>query len=240
MSVIAAACGGGAVPEQGLQRLGSTRSGIPEETSGPGPSDDAVSADPAAAAKDLQSQTTEDPGAGDDGDDLALVVAMMASFDAAVTELAANPMAGADPAAPNRTLERWHAAVKADSPVDTDLRTRFITDLTANRVLYSPADTGPHASKLSWIHKVLQVTPENPGERPNGSATGSDDWMLGFTYCGYSPAVGRNVDTGAVVDDGRATYGGTGRAVVVGKSALLVELKDSPVRLLNDGEDNPC
>jgi hypothetical protein len=239
----ATGCGGttqeprasGEVREISVAEADETASGHPHGESGPG-NPELLGVDEPAGRAD----TSENDMSGDDSSghrDLAPVVKMMRAFDSAVTELAANPMAGADGVQPNPALTQWHAAVKPDSPADRDLRARFITEFTTNRTVYLPRQTGPHAAVHSWIHTVIDVTPEAVREP---AAANSTERTVQFTYCGYSPAFGRNADTNEVVDDDRATYMGNGRAVVSGGTALLIQMADGPVRLLADHEDNPC
>lgn len=143
------------------------------------------------------------------------------AYDTALTALSAGAEAATDEDHP--LVQAWHEIVQSGTQLDRQVRTRITTNLRSNQMRIEP-----DASGFSYRHRSLSV-----------SATG--ERSLSFTYCGYSPGIGRDVATGDVVDDRRAstTGHGSGRLDVSGR-LRIEELTDDSIRMLTPDTPDPC
>lgn len=146
---------------------------------------------------------------------------LLATYDRALTDLAAHPEAATDPAHPLTVA--WHRVVSAGSALDNELLSRIAVDGRDNHMVVRPDDSG-----LSFHTSALRVSDEADG-------------TVAFTHCGYSPGVGVDATTGAVLDDRRASARGQGRTHRGADGALvMLELRDESLVLLAAGEPDPC
>lgn len=163
-----------------------------------------------------------DPGPpGQDATITSEVDDLLRRYDAALTALSSEPAAVADPQHP-LTLE-WHEVVAPGSGLDLDMRARIGADLVDSAMVVRP---GPEGTAYRTL--ALEVH-----EGPEGS--------LLWEHCGYSPGVGMEISTGAVLDDRRASTRGAGAAERRPDGSLvIVELRDDDLVLLEPGVPDPC
>lgn len=167
------------------------------------------------------------PSAAPDGErpvpadaDRDLVDEVLDRYGRALTALAAEPAALDDPAHPGRTS--WEAVVVPGSAVATEVTGR-IRARAADGVVVVP----PPSSDRSFVHRALTAVRATPTE-------------VSFTWCGWSPGVGRAVAGGAVVDDTVAHSRGTGSIVDDGTGWRVATLDETELVVLAPGSADPC
>jgi len=220
------------------------------EPAGPAPVLPAPAPTTAPATTSATSSTVPPPAGGRTGADRDLptpvagsatevdrivIQGLLDRYDRALTDLAAAPDAADDPSGP--LLRAWHEVVPAGSELDESVLDR-IRGRRAGGLLVEPVQPGD----LSYVHRVVEVvrTPGPVGPEPTREE-------LVFTWCGWSPGLGRRVDDGAggpgpVVDDAVAHSLGTGRVTRPGPDTdwVVASLLESELTLLPPGSADPC
>jgi hypothetical protein len=149
-----------------------------------------------------------------------LVDEVLDRYDRALTGLAAHPAALDDPAHPARVA--WEAVVVPGSVLAADVTGR-IRARAAEGVVVVP----PPPLDRSFVHRALAVV--------SGGAPGE----VAFTWCGWSPGIGRTTD-GVVVDDTVAHSRGTGRIVQDPSGLRVASLDETELVVLGPGSPDPC
>lgn len=135
-------------------------------------------------------------------------------------ELSADPGGAPPVGAPART--RWDALVDARSPLSEELLDRIHRRATEDRMVVLPDAHG-----VSFRHHLVAI-----------ESAGTD--TIEFEWCGWSPGVGRSIESGAVLDDAVAHATGTGRLVLVEGAWRLAALDQLDLELLPAGSGDPC
>jgi hypothetical protein len=192
-------------------------------------SDDAASARPYETSTTDHSSTpdhtsTPDGPAAADAATTAAVAVTLQRYGTLLGSLAADP-AGA-PAPGSAARAEWDSVVLPGSPLSVDLLDRLTRRVRDERVVIEPGPDG-----ISYRHSPVEVDPV---------ATTSSGQVVDFRWCGWSPGIGRSLDTGEVVDDAVAHATGTGRLVRVGDAWLLAALDQDDLELLAPGSPDPC
>ena len=168
-------------------------------------------------------RTTRDPGT--DPPDAATAAppaleALLVDYDRTLTLLSADPAAAADVNSALR--QRWLSVVAAGSLLAGDLPDGVLRlQRDRNEVVRPPAGA------LSYVHHAVRTVP-------------AADGSLSFTWCGWSPGIGFDLTTGAILDDGVAHSHGTGRAVSTPSGWRLVVLEMTDSTILPAGSPDPC
>lgn len=180
---------------------------------GPG-STAAAPGDPAVTADGAAGTDTapQDPAAD-------AVDQLLSRYDRALTDLSAQPAAAADPAHPLHLA--WSSVVAPGTALAADLPAA-ITARARDGVVVEPGAQG-----LAYRHHALEVVP-------------AEDGSVGFTWCGWSPGIARDVATREVVDDGVGHAHGTGRARPGPVGWVLDSLDQSDLVVLAPGTPDPC
>jgi hypothetical protein len=145
---------------------------------------------------------------------------VLGAYGSLLDELSADP--GGPPAVGSPGRARWNAVVVEGSPLSIDVLDRLGRRATEERVVVLPGPQG-----VSYRH------------RPTALLSASAN-SVEFEWCGWSPGIGRSVDTGEVVDDLVAHSTGRGRVVRSGGGWLLAELDQTDLVLLAPGSADPC
>lgn len=149
------------------------------------------------------------------------VTSLLVEYDRALGELVAHPAAAADETDPLTVA--WHRIVEPGSALDVEVRTRIATDGRDNHMRIVAGEEG-----FAFRNLPLAVSADVDGS-------------VAWTNCGFSPGIGVHIDTGAVIDDRRASTRGRGRATRSHSGALVItELFDDRTDLLRDDEPDPC
>lgn len=160
------------------------------------------------------------------GDDVArsTVEAVLDGYAAALTLVAADPVATTTPGHPTRAA--WDAVVDPASAFSEEMLTWRVQRAAVERIVVRPPTTTDGA--VSYRHHALEV-----------GAPVLD--TISFSWCGWSPGIGVDLDTGEVVDDAVAHAHGTG---LVRRGAdgqwRLDRLDQTDLILLAPGSDDPC
>lgn len=218
--VVAASAIGGCsdgAPPQVVTPLDGARAGTSRE---PSPSPPAPS-----TTRPAVSSTTTDPGAtGGAGIDpahtLATVTEVLDRYGSVLGELSADPAGAPAPGTPARG--RWDAVVLPGSPLSGELLDRIHRRTVEDRVVIDADDHG-----VSFRHVPVGIDAAGPDE-------------IRFRWCGWSPGIGRSLDSGDVVDDAVAHTTGTGSLVRVGEDWRLAALDQHDLQLLPPGSADPC
>jgi hypothetical protein len=144
---------------------------------------------------------------------------LLARYDRALTDLAAHPETVGDPRSPVRAA--FDAVVTPGTALADDV-TGAIVSRHRDGVVVVPPATG-----LSYRHRALVTQP-------------ADDGSVSFTWCGWSPGIGRDDRSGAVVDDGVAHAHGTGRARGGPGGWVLDALDQTDLDVLAPRSADPC
>ena len=149
-----------------------------------------------------------------------LVDGVLADYAKALTAVAIDPTEAARPGTPTRLA--WDLIVMPDSWLSHDMLDTFTRRQVEDRVVVVPPQSGP-----SYRHYPLTVEPPRDGS-------------ISFTWCGWSPGIGLDVDTREVVDDGVAHAHGTGSLRSVGGRWMLESLDEWDLDALPAGSADPC
>jgi hypothetical protein len=153
-----------------------------------------------------------------------VVAAVLERYGRLLGALAADPAGAPPPGSPART--EWDALVLPGSPLSIELLDRLTRRALEERVVIEPGPDG-----VSYRH--MPVTADPVRDDPMGAT-------IEFRWCGWSPGIGRSIDTGEVVDDAVAHAVGTGRLVRVDGAWLLAALDQDDLVLLAPGSSDPC
>lgn len=176
----------------------------------------AAAAPPSGGDATRATPTTQPPG----DEAIATVSSVLADYGELLGELSADPAGAPGPGTPARA--RWDAVVLADSPLSADLLDRIGRRVTEDRMVVTAGAGG-----ISFRHVPTRA------RKVTGEA-------IDFEWCGWSPGIGRSIDTGEVVDDSVAHATGVGRVVLVGGSWRLASLDQHGLELLAPGAPDPC
>ena len=180
---------------------------------------------PASAAP-----TSATPGTSDrettslDGSARAAVDTVLGGYADALTSIAADPLVATLPGHPGRAA--WDAVVDPTSAFSAEMLARRVEMARSDGVVVRPPSSGPGA--VSYRHRALEV---------------ADPVLdtISFRWCGWSPGIGVDTDTGAIVDDAVAHAHGTG---LVRRGAddrwRLERLDETELVLLDPGSVDPC
>jgi hypothetical protein len=135
-------------------------------------------------------------------------------------ELSADPAGAPAPGTPGRV--GWDAVVLPDSPLSAELLERMRRRAVEERVVVTPGTEG-----VAFRHVPVSAR----------SVTAD---AIEFDWCGWSPGIGRSIDSGEVVDDAVAHSTGRGRVVRVGADWRLAALDQLELELLAPGSADPC
>ena len=198
-------------PIDGDRATGAPADGTSTATSRPGPT---------TSTTDRQVAPTDDTTVAEPSDaDRAAIDDLLARYDRALTDLAADPAAVTSLGHP--LLIAWQAVVTPGTALADDLPAA-ITARHAEGVVIRPSTEG-----ISYRHRALQVIP-------------AADGSMSFTWCAWSPGIGYDISTGAVVDDAVGHAHGTGRSHVVDGTWRLDALDQSDLDALAPGTQDPC
>jgi hypothetical protein len=161
-----------------------------------------------------------DPTAVDASDaDRAVIDDLLERYDRTLTDLAADPVAVSSLGHP--LLIAWQSVVTPGTALAEDLPAAIMSRHAEGVVIR------PGADGVSYRHRALQVIP-------------AADGSVSFTWCAWSPGIGYDTATGAVVDDAVGHAHGTGRGHVVDGVWRLDSLDQSDLEALAPGTPDPC
>ena len=229
----------------GMSAVGGCGTGSPGEAgaeagplpippaSGPGPASTSTTSAPlpSVAGDAATSRPATDQGEQPTGSvERDQVAAALERYDRALTALSAAPEAVDDPA--DALLGEWHAITLEGTDLDRDVLARIRGRRDEGIAVTPPADAAP-----SYVHHVraaVRVTP------PPGLADPPEE--ISFTWCAWSPGIGRRIGNAAVVDDvvGSAAGTGTIRRDAGDRSWRLTSLFETSFEALAPGSGDPC
>ena len=162
--------------------------------------------------------------------ELTDVAVALERYDRALTALSAAPEAVDDPA--DALLAEWHAITLEGSDLDRDVAARIRGRRDEGIVVTPP---GPAA--LSYVHHARAAARVTP---PPGLTDPPEE--ISFTWCAWSPGIGRRIGNGAVVDDvvGSAAGTGTIRRDAATREWQVTSLFETSFEALAPGSDDPC
>ena len=168
--------------------------------------------------------TSADPDAAGAGTDqertLATVSDVLDRYGSLLGQLSADPAGAPAPGTPAR--DRWDEVVLPGSALSGELLDRIHRRAVEDRVVIDADDDG-----VSFRHVPVGIDATGPTE-------------IRFRWCGWSPGIGRSLDSGDVVDDAVAHTTGTGSLVRVGDAWRLAALDQHDLQLLPPGSPDPC
>lgn len=182
-----------------------------------------VTQPPRTTTSVLTTTTTAPGGQGAQYDTtpaLATVAAVLQRYGRVLGELSADPAGAPAPGTPGRA--GWDAVVLPDSSLSVELLERMQRRALVERVVVTPGAEG-----VVFRHVPTTVR----------SVTAD---AIEFDWCGWSPGIGRSIDSGEVVDDAVAHATGRGRVVRVGGDWRLASLDQFELELLAPGSADPC
>lgn len=202
----------------------------PAATPDPGPATDTTPPRNTGPAPDTSPPGGTSPGAGEGPPPAtgrepgrAEVQAALDRYAAALTDVAARPDSLDRPDGPESLA--WAASMVPGAALADDVAAR-VRARAAEGVLVVP----PRPGVPSWRFQALQVVPvDRPGPR---------GWT--FTWCSWSPGIGRSVTTGEVVDDVVAHGRGIGSVREVDGAPRLATLDQTELTDLPPGSPDPC
>ncbi len=179
---------------------------------------------PAVSPSTPVPSTSAGPDGGADDTDpdrtLATVSGALGRYGTVLGELSADPDGAPAPGTAGRA--RWDAVVVAGSPLSAELLDRIHRRAIDERVVVDPDPDG-----VSFRHVPVGVDAAGPT-------------TIEFRWCGWSPGIGRSLDSGEVVDDAVAHSTGTGSLVLVEGTWRVAALDQHDLELLPPGSDDPC
>lgn len=187
---------------------------LPDPTNTVASADDALPtgpADPGAPLPDDDSENTQARAA---------VTQVLATYGQVLSQMSTDPAGAPVPGSPLRST--WDAVVVPGSVLSEELLDRTTRRAVQERMVIEPDDTG-----VSFLHRPVELLGVAPDE-------------VSFTWCGWSPGIGRSVDTGDVVDDAIGHATGTGRIVARNGGWSLEALDQEELRLLAPNSADPC
>lgn len=153
-----------------------------------------------------------------------LVAESLARYGALLGDLAADPAGAPAPGSPARAS--WDSLVLPGSPLSVELLERLTQRAVEQRMVIRPGPDG-----VSYRHTPVRVDAVTTDERGQ---------VITFRWCGWSPGIGRSIDTGAVLDDAVAHAAGSGHLRRVGGAWLIASLDEEDLELLAPGSPDPC
>ncbi|MDQ2678236.1 MAG: hypothetical protein M3Y51_05785 [Actinomycetota bacterium] len=172
----------------------------------------------AAPPDDGPSVDEQPPGPTDDDEVRALVQSVLDRYDAALTTVAADPLA-AVPGHPS--LDEWHGVVIGSGSFSVSM----LGDM-ADRATSESTVVRPGAGGRSYRHHAVRAV--------------ADGTAVSFTWCGHAPGSGIDTATGAVVDDAVAISSGTGELRHDGAVWRILTLDAFDLEVTAPGTDDPC
>jgi hypothetical protein len=214
VAVLGVACGGADDPT-------TAATGAPRPLSDAAPTRrDAPTSSSVVTPSTTLEPTTTMPGArAADDDAWRIADEVLARYGAVLDQLSAEPTGAPAPGTPARA--RWDEVV-APSALSDDVLGRLHRRAIDERVVVVPGPQG-----VAYRHRATSIT----------SAT---DARIDFEWCGWSPGIGRSIDTGEVVDDQVAHATGTGHLEHDGVRWRLAALDQLDLVLLAPGAEDPC
>lgn len=149
-----------------------------------------------------------------------LVDEALLRYDRALTDVAVDPLRRGAPGTPQRAA--WDAAVLPGSYLSVDMLGSLVRRQQEERMIVVPPDGG-----MSYVHRALLAEPTEPG-------------VVSFTWCGWSPGTGIDVDSRAAVDVEVAHAHGTGQVRQVEGRWVLDALDQFDLVVLPEGSPDPC
>ena len=196
----------------------------PLDVSGPSDGQPPTTHSPAVSPSAPVPPTSAGPDAGADdlvpARTLATVSEALGRYGAVLGELSADPEGAPAPGTAGR--DRWDAVVLAGSPLSAELLDRINRRAIDDRVVVDPDPDG-----VSFRHVPVGVDAAGPT-------------TIEFRWCGWSPGIGRSLDSGEVVDDAVAHSTGTGSLVLVEGTWRVAALDQYDLELLPPGSADPC
>ncbi len=141
-------------------------------------------------------------------------------YGAALSRISADPDGAPGPGTPERA--RWDAVVVAGSVLSVELLDRTSRRALEQRVIIVPSPEG-----VSFRHHLVEVVRVDPD-------------AITFSWCGWSPGIGRSIDDGRIVDDAVGHATGSGRVVHDPDGWRLAALDQDDIALLEPGSPDPC
>ena len=175
---------------------------------------------PTAPETDTDTDTTT---ASDDAA-RSLVQTVLDRYDAALTTVAADPLAATrqvDSGEGQPGLAEWHSAVVEGGSFSTAMLAELVDRATHESTVVRPGPDG-----RSYRHLALQAVAD--GDR------------VSFTWCGHAPGLGIDTTTGEVVDDAVALSHGTGELRYEGSQWRLLTLDAFDLDVAAPGTPDPC
>ena len=148
----------------------------------------------------------------------SLVQTVLDRYDAALTTVAADPLA-ATPGGPG--LAAWHSAVVEGGSFSTAMLSRLVDRATHESTVVRPGPDG-----RSYRHHALQAV--------------ADGDAVSFTWCGHAPGLGVDSATDEIVDDAVALSHGTGELRHDGTDWRLLTLDAFDLDVAAPGTPDPC
>lgn len=207
------ACGDRPEPAAGARPLAAA-----ERSSGPTATTSTPTTTSAPAPVPTGSASPDLTTSGDAA--VAVVDDVLARYGAVLDELSAEPTGAPPPGTPGR--QRWDEVVVAGSALSDDVLSRLHRRATEERVVVVPGPEG-----LAYRHRATSIR-------------SASDTRIDFEWCGWSPGLGRSIDTGEVVDDEVAHSTGTGQLTHDGVRWRLAALDQLDLVLLGPGAADPC
>lgn len=228
---------------------GAMACGSAESSDGPRPIGSEAVAGPGVASASAPTSSTSPPTSQVDptttspaasssvpeiDDTLDAVDRVLGRYDAALSAIAADPVAATTPGDPR--LGAWFAVVTAESALTEDVLGLLRSEALSDRIVVEPGPDG-----LSWAHTAL-------------AATSLQD-RITFSWCGWSPGVARRAGEApplddpalddpvlddTVLDDAVAITEGVGEIVQRDGTWLLDELIELDAEIHPHGTPNPC
>lgn len=214
--LLAPACGGGPEPDAGPLPLPDA---APSRGPSATPSTSTAPTTSAAPEPAPLGSASPDPTTPSDAA-VAIVDEVLTRYGTVLDELSAEPTGAPAPGTPAR--QRWDDVVVAGSALSDDVLSRLHRRATEERVVVVPGSEG-----VAYRHRTSSIR----------SAT---DTRIDFEWCGWSPGIGRSIDTGEVVDDEVAHSTGTGQLIHDGTRWRLAALDQLDLVLLGPGAGDPC
>lgn len=149
-----------------------------------------------------------------------LVDGVLERYAVALTELARDPEAHSTPGSEARTA--WDRVVLPGSYLSEERIGALVRRQQEERMVVHPPADG-----LSYRHRPLRVEAPLAG-------------TVSFTWCGWSPGIGIDVEDGSVVDDEVAHAHGTGQLRRVGDRWMLERLDELDLVVLPPRSADPC
>lgn len=211
-ALLAPACGGRPEPAAGARPLAEVA-----PSSGPTTATSTTTTTSAPAPGPVISGSP-DPTTSDHA--ATVVDEVLARYGTVLDELSAEPTGAPAPGTPGR--QRWDEVVVASSALSDDVLSRLHRRAIEEGVVVVPGPEG-----VAYRHRATSIR-------------SASDTRIDFEWCGWSPGIGRSIDTGEVVDDEVAHSTGSGQLTHDGVRWRLAALDQLDLVLLGPGAGDPC